>query len=169
MKSAFAKPESHTYTYPEPIDPKNERSGELTVYSRDHIDQEVIRDISDGEEAPWATIRIPRSKGDKDAIADATQAVALGTSSGTVLQARLAQGNRAVFELLCEAWSFDAMPSAENFGKLDVWAAAWLTACIVDAQRRAEPDFQAVPENGTTSSTKPAGGRSGRAKANVSA
>jgi hypothetical protein len=158
MKSAFAKTEAHTFTYPEPLDPKNNKTRQETVYSKQNIDPEIMRDIDKGEAAPWVKIRVPRSKLDRDNIADATQNVAQGstTGGGAILQARIAQGNRAVFELLCEGWWLEGAdgipPSGENFGKLDQWSAIWISACLVNVQQRAEPDFTEPEKNEGSSS-----------------
>lgn len=187
MKSAFAPSETHTYTYPEPLDSREDNP--LSAFNAGNIDEEVLGEITKWEKeaaaarkagepipaspAPTVTLRIPRSKGDRDGIADATQSiVGIGTNGdGATYKARIAQGNRAVFELLCEDWWLadreGARPSAENFSRLDGWAANWITACIVNAQMRAEPDFREKPE--PTSSSKPSAGQRGSAKASESA
>jgi hypothetical protein len=159
MKSAIAKQENHNYTYPDPIDPLEERPPNVTVFSQKNIDAEVMEDVEKGEAAPWITFRLPRSKGDRDAIADATQSVVQGGNEGTTLKARIAVGNRGVFELLCEDWWLtkeeSMRPSGENFAKLDGWAANWVQACLVDIQRRAEPDFHEAADSTTADTATP--------------
>jgi hypothetical protein len=172
MKSAFAAREIKRYEYPAPLDQKEDSAD--SVFWRGHIDKGVMASIdADGESRPWVTMRLPYSKGDKDAIADATQTIAQVVANGgglaSELKAHIGAGNRAVFELLCEEWWLDdATPNGENFARLDDWSANWITACIIDARRRTMPDFQEPEKNGNGSSSKRAAGRSASAKGSPS-
>lgn len=187
MKSAFARVESHTYVYPSPIGDRNEaeqRENPFSVFFKERIDKDVMAEIkAAGREgapspAPTVTLRIPRSKADRDAIAEAGQSVAVLDATGTeglqqVTKQRLGYANRAVFDLLCEEWTGscfgDEKPSGDAFGRCDVWTSDWLTACILDVQDRAAPDFQEAQSSGNSSSGTRRSGRAGSRKASASA
>ena len=121
MKSPIAQNEIRKYLYPAPLDAKADGG----VYAGSLIDDEVMADIASGEPAPWLILKIPHAKGLKDAIADALQSVATPGLDGAVLSARIAQGNSHTFEILIDDWSFDLPKTAQTFGRLDSWSAAW--------------------------------------------
>ena len=149
MKSPIAQNEIRKYLYPAPLDAKADGG----VYAGSLIDDEVMADIASGEPAPWLILKIPHAKGLKDAIADALQSVATPGLDGAVLSARIAQGNSHTFEILIDDWSFDLPKTAQTFGRLDSWSAAWVTACIIDARMRAEPGFTEPASSETASSS----------------
>jgi hypothetical protein len=157
-KSPFAVEQTETYEYPHPLDPE-------VKDDQEKIDQEVIDGAKEpGEELPWVKFRVPRSKKDVDAIGDYTQSVAVtGTNgSGAAFEARIARGNRQVFALLCEGWSFSKDPSAEDFDRLDLWSASWIMACVNDAIGKGS---LAAGKKTEPSSTKPVRGRAASAAA----
>lgn len=138
-KDPRAKVSVKTFTYPSPLDepiPNENGPGQ----DRDHmIDPEVAEDK---ENLPWVKIRIPRSKKDIDLVAEFTASILTNDSSGggeMGFKQRIASGNRQVFELLCEGWSFEQQyglkPDVTSFGELDIWAGDWITNCVGDALR----------------------------------
>lgn len=150
-KDPFAKPDLHTYKYPEPMDDP-QREGELTVQyeaRKESIDPEEVG------EGHWIRIRIPRSRGDVDAVADFTQSlVVLGDNGdGAKWEQRIARGNRAVFELLVDGWSFDREANGASYTELTGWSGEWVSACLADAVRKGTArDFG---KRTTTSSEEP--------------
>lgn len=125
-KSPWAEAETHEYRYPDPL-------------QKDAVDRFGQTVVDEGEisEGHWLKLRVPRSRGDQDIIADATQSVvAFGEGDATSKQ-QIAQANRRVFELLVEGWSFtDRTPTGDDYARLDDWSGNWVTACLADAMAR---------------------------------
>jgi hypothetical protein len=167
MKSPFANREVETYNYPAPLDAprKDGESQESHEARKAKIDKEVLAEVrahakEHGSEAlVWIKVRIARSKGDVDAVADYTQSmVAYGTNGdGALLKQKIAEANRGVFGLLVEGWSFTDDPGPDDYGRLDKWSSDWVSACLGDAvDRGTRPDF---PSSAPTSSKRRAAGR----------
>ena len=85
----------------------------------------------------WIKLRIPRSKGDVQQIAELTQSiVSFGEGEPTTRQ-RIREGGTGVFVLLAEEWWYKpGKPTGEEFERLDRWCAAWVDWCLGDAMAK---------------------------------
>ena len=129
MSSPFVTQHFKTYEYPAPLDPddhKGESDGRISDAMK--INPEEL------DAGHWVKFRIPASRKDVDMVADltASRLVAGTNGDGAQFQQRIHHGNRGVFELLVDSWSFDAMPSGEMYDKLTTWAGDWIIACMAE-------------------------------------
>jgi hypothetical protein len=142
MKSPFAPVDTETYVYPAPL--KLKISGEKGPEDNHLVDQEVVAELAKpGADEVWLKLRIPRSKGDNDAIADYTQTVvSQGTNGdGPAFQQRLRLGNAGIFGLLVEGWSKffgEEEPSGAAYSRLDMWTGVWVDACLGDVMAKGQ-------------------------------
>jgi len=158
-KNPFVTPEFETYQYPAPLDAP-QRDGETDVAYENRL---AMIDPEEAAEGHWIKLRVPRSRDDVDKVADYSQSiVAFGDNGdGAKLEQRISRGNRGVFELLVEGWSFDdafgMKPTATNYAKLDLWAGDWIVACLADVgEKGTKRDY--AKKTGSTSK-KPAASR----------
>ena len=129
-------------------------------------DVKTTRRFEDGE--AWIELRVQLTKGERDRLRDLTASYSIdatGTAQtqdpGMVeINNRVAQANRALFEMLCVDWSLPGEPSGAAYAGLDDESGQWVDDCIEKVLRerreRAEKNAPSPrkPTRRATSSAK---------------
>jgi len=153
MSSPFVEDEYLTFTYPAPLD-KERLEGETEEAYKSR--QEKIKpDEIAGKH--WIKFRVPRSRGDVDKVADltASRVVTGDNGDGLKYESRIARGNKGVFDLLVDSWSWGGRPSSSDYDKLDLWAGDWVLACMAEALEQGTKRDWAEKNGGSSKKPEP--------------
>jgi hypothetical protein len=119
------------------------------------------------DDTDWLVLRTILTKGESDAIRDLTASYHLdptAVTDGIEVNNRVAQANRALFEILCDSWSLGEV-SGDAYSALEVESGQWVDECIAEVLRERR---ERAEKNGRTSK-RPARRGGSSAKAAVSA
>lgn len=85
----------------------------------------------------WLRLRIPRSKGDVQQIAELTQSIVSFAEGEPTTRQRIRAGSIGVFDLLAVQWWYSKeKPTGEQLEGFDRWASAWVDWCVADAMAK---------------------------------